>query len=50
MRKKRFVYQPSNGQFITRMSFVNEKGLNMAFVDFENEDKLNFVSFKIDRE
>lgn len=42
--------QPSNGQFITRMSFVNETGLNMAFVDFENEDKLKFVSFKIDSE
>ena len=39
--------QPSHGQYVPRMSFVNDSGLNIAFVDYNNEDKLTFVNFNL---
>jgi len=41
--------QPKSGQYVPRMSFVNKTGLNIAFIDYENEDKLTFVNFKLEK-
>lgn len=41
------IKQPADGQIIPQMSFVNQAGLNIAFVDYSNEDKLNFIRFKV---
>ena len=41
--------QPKNGQYVPRMSFVNKTGLNIAFIDYDNEDKLTFVNFKLEK-
>lgn len=41
------ITQPKDGQIMPLMSFVNDSGLNIAFVDYNNEDKLTFVNFNL---
>lgn len=41
--------QPVHGQYVPRLSFVNESGLHIAFIDYENEDKLAFVNFTLQK-
>ena len=40
--------QSDSGVFLDRC-FVNEKGLNIFYLDFEDEDKLFFKTFLLDQ-
>lgn len=41
--------QPNHGQYVPRMSFVSQTGLQIAFIDYEKEDILKFSTFNLIR-